>query len=266
MKKLISYLQNPYIKIFITPLALILFGALLGVNHAQETQWLSLILLYLLALSSQLVKHCLHLAHDQNHPIGQQKSILWTCEIILGLSSILLMIRQHWIISILILLYIVYIHISYYPYNISNSIYILILAVFYEAFILNIIAYYSQVSAINTEFLFHLIPVAIVYTGVYIQTFKLKDDLSIYEPSPIWPRLRMLGIILSFLALGFGFYYALPSNSYYILQILFVLVTGLTMIPMLVPTRSQKETQRKINYFSTILLIFTLFYSLATLY
>lgn len=266
MKKFINYLQNPYLKIFIAPLSLILFGAIMGVSHSQSPKWLAVILLYLIALTSQLTLHFLHLKFDRESSITDNPLLLRILQGLMILAAILLMIRQHWIIILLILFYLIYTHIIYYPYNISNTIYAYILAIFYESFILNIIAYYSQVGAINNDLLIHLIPIVLMFAGIYIQTFHLKDELSIYQPSKLWPRLRYLGYILSFLALALGFYLSLPSRSYFLVQILCLLVSGFALIPSLVVTKNSDQSQRKINYLSAVLSIFTIIYSLSVLF
>ena len=56
------------------------------------------------------------------------------------------------------------------------------------------------------------------------------------------------------------------SSTFFIVQILFVVLSAVTMLPLLVNTQQEKQAQNKMNYMHAVTVIFTLLYSLSHLY
>lgn len=266
MKFLTRSLQNPFVKILISPLASIIFGLIIGASQTEKIQWLTMLLLYLIVISSQLLDHFLYLQLDRKTPEVAPNLILYFFEAILIISSVIFMLNSHWIINLLLAFYIIFIHIQYMPFKMTGTIYHYLLSVFFNGFILNVIAYYSQTFAVTQTFLINLIPIVLIFMAMSYDVFNLKNIIINGDTLTIFKRIPTLSIILSALALALAFYLSIPSTSFYIVQVLFVLVSGFTILPLLVNTRVERQAQNKINYVHAIAVIFTLLYSMSQLY
>lgn len=266
MKFIIKFFQNPFVKIFISPLASILFGLVIGASQTEQIQWLSILWLYLIVISAQLVDHFLYLQRDKRAVESAPNFLLYFFDGIFIVSSILLMLKSHWIINLLLVFYFVYIHIQYIPFKMTGTIYHFILSVFFNSFILNVIAYNSQTFAVTNTFLINTIPIVLMFIALNIEVFNLKSLIISKKPISLVKRLAYISLIIAVIALVIGFYLSIPSSSYYITQIIFVLFCGMTMLPLLVNTQREQQAQNKMNYMHAITVMFTLFYSLSQVF
>lgn len=266
MKLITRFLQNPIVKIFISPLASVLFGLIIGANEAGTVRWLPMLLLYLIVISGQLIDHFLYLKLDKLTPEVAPNILLYLFEAVLIISAVVFMLSSHWIINILLGFYIIFIHVQYMPFKMTGTIYHFLLSIFFNGFILNVIAYNSQTYAVTHPFLLKTIPVVLMFITLNIEVLNLKNLITRYQPITLIDRLPSISIIIGFIALFLGFYLSLPSSSYFIIQILFVLLSGITLLPILVRTRQEHQTQNKMNYMHAVAVIFTLLYSLSVLY
>lgn len=265
MKVYKQILQSPLVKIFLSPIASVLLGLSLGVHRAEKVHWINILMLILLAIAGQLVQHALHLKIERENEEGSPL-ILYICEAVLFLSAITLTLQNSWIMGLLLALYIVYVHASYIPYNFSQTFYGLILGVFYEAFILNVIAYYSQMKMVDTATFIQIAPFSLAYMASLFEIIVLKSRLS-HKESPLRKyHNKWLAPALYAASLIWGYYQALPSQSYFIVQILFIVVVAFAVVPTIITTSNDHQVQNKINYLSAINLIFAAFYSLALIY
>lgn len=266
MKLIITFFQNPIVKIFISPLASILFGLIIGVSQTEQIQWTMILWLYLIVISAQLVDHFLYIKNDKKAKESTPNSLLYIFDGIFIISSIFLMLNSHWIINLLLFFYMIYIHIQYFPFKMTGTIYHFILSVFFNSFILNVIAYNSQTYALTNNFIINTIPIVLMFMALNIEVFNLKSIIIHYQPIAIVRRIPYISLVIGIFALVGGFYLSIPSSSYYLTQIIFVLFCGLTMLPLLVNTQNEHHTQNKMNYMHAVTVMFTLFYSLSQLY
>lgn len=266
MKLIINFFQNPLVKIFISPLASILFGLIIGISQTEVIQWFMILWLYLIVISAQLVDHFLYIKKDKQASESSPNSLLYIFDGIFIVSSILLMLRSHWIINILLFFYIIYIHVQYFPFKMTGTIYHFILSVFFNSFILNVIAYNSQTYALTNTFIINTIPVVLMFMALNIEVFNLKSIIIRSKRIALVRRIPYISLIIGVIALVGGFYLSIPSSSYYAAQIIFVLFCGLTMLPLLVNTQKEHQTQNKMNYMHAVTVMFTLFYSLSQLF
>ncbi|MFC2704104.1 MAG: hypothetical protein ACFN07_06485 [Abiotrophia defectiva] len=72
-----------------------------------------------------------------------------------------------------------------------------------------------------------------------------------------------LVLILSLVAVAAGTYLSFPSKSYFMLQLLFIAGSALTLAPLLVQTRQHNQNQNKLNYLSTSYLLISILYACA---
>lgn len=264
MKHFIRLLQSPYIKMFVAPLAPILFGLGMGLHQSQNIQWPSMLWLVLISISAHLIIHYFHIRYDQGKQVSV--SILYICEAVLVLAFIMLALSSHWTIILLLLLYLIYIHILYFPYNIADSIYGFILTVFYDGLILNIIAYYSQVSGLNQDFIKSLLPLLIFYLGSQYLVLELKSILAKRKFKLNIPQGKWLALAVMAAGIIYGFYQSLPSQFYYLVQAIYLVINGFIILTLALPVRQSHQIQNKINYLSASELIFVFTYLLASLY
>lgn len=264
MTTFIKLLQNPIVKILLAPFAIIGIGTIVGLSSAASPNWINALTLFVIVVSAQLIDHYFHQRNVQRDHKSTPELILYVCEAILIISAVIFILRNNWIINVLLLLYIAFVHLQYIPFSIINTFYQYILTIFFNAFILNTVAYYSQTTSITTLFLLVLIPMVLITAGLTIEMnhlryllLKRKKQSTLYH----WT-----GILLAIAGIGLGIYFALPTTFYFIAQIVYVLITLFSIIPAIVQVDNEKQRQNKINYLSTVLLIYSIFYSLAIIY
>lgn len=264
MISFIRLLQHPLIKIFLSPFAFIGIGTILGLSLTTQKQWASASLLLIITISSQLIDHYFHQKDIKRNKQASSEIILYLCEAITVIAIILFALINHWILILLLIMYIAFIHLQYMPYQLINTFYQYILSLFFYGFVLNSIAYYSQTLSITTAFLIRLIPMILLTAGVLIEITHLKYVTLTRRPQS--SLYHWTGIVLSLVGISLGFYYTLPSMSYFIVQILYLIILGICLIPMIIKVNNEKKRQNKINYLSSILLVFSIFYSLAIIF
>lgn len=266
MKSFTKILQHPLLKLFIAPLAFILYGAVMGAQKIGQYQWINLILLYCIVTCLEIISHFFYVRYDQQKEQQAPLFILFACEILLITLLVIFIIRQHWIISLLTVLAVAYKHLVYFPNKFSNSPYHAILNLFFYTFIWNIIAYFTQASGVYPEFIYTLIPLVLGYGAVELEQLKLKHSIlrqgrkTLSLPYPYAEG----GLVLLGLAVGVSF--SLPSHTYYIMEMITALVAALAFVPIMVTSTGFQQSQNKINYTSSFYFIYVLTYLLSSLF
>lgn len=267
MTQLIKKLQNPYVKILLAPLAFILFGTIIGMAEVATKHWLNFALLYVIVLVSELVNHFFDLEKNRSQPPAQ--SVLIIFGIILIIATLFLVPRIYWPASIMLVTYLVYLHLQYFPYNTSKSIYAVFLNTFFQGFVLNAIAYTAQTQHLTGSFIKLLIPLTLMSLAINFEDILLYQSLIFRQltlPRLITRHHSLIALIITLIATITGIYFSLPSHSFYLVQILFGVFTLLLALPLLVTTKTIHEIQNKLNFFGSIHLIFALLYSLSYLF
>ena len=266
MKSIIKTLQNPYIKLFVAPFAFILFGSLLGARQINHFNFKSFFLIYFIVAILEVINHFLRLKLDQKRDKESPQIIFLASEFILIVLYIIFALDHHWIINLLILLAIAFTHVLYYPFKFTGSIYHSILNVFFYGFIWQVIAYFSQNGALHSDFLVTIIPITFMLASLETEGFTLRLNQIPGRKIKTSRTQQMIMIALALLAIGLGFYFSLPTKSFYLLQILFVIISILVFLPNIVTSTEQQQIQNKLNYLSSVFLIFNIFYSLSYLF
>lgn len=266
MTQFVKILQHPLLKILVSPLAFIGFGLITGLSMTSQIQWLNISLLYLIVAMAHLIDHFFFLKYSRQKADATPMILLYICEAIMIASVLVFFMQQHLIISVLLAMYLVFIHLQWFPYNMTGTFYHYLLNVFFHSFILNVIAFYTQTNGITPAILIALIPVVLFVAGNQLEITRLKQLLAEVNSSFWLKASTILSVVLSFIAVGLAFYFSLPSGSFYLVQILFLLVTVVSILPTLVVTKHAKQAQNKINYYSSISLIFSLLYGLSYIF
>lgn len=266
MKQFIKLLQHPLLKILVSPLAFIGFGLITGLTMTSQTQWLNIVLLYLIVAMAHLIDHFFFLKYSRKREDATPMVLLYLCEAVMVVSAVIFFMQQHMIISLLMTMYLIFIHLQWFPYKMIGTFYHYLLNVFFHSFILNVIAFYTQTNGITPEILIALVPVVLFIAGNQLETTRLKQLLGKAKIAFWLKGSTILSVILSLLALVLAFYLSIPSSTYYVVQIIFLLITIVTLLPTLVVTKQIKQAQNKINYYSSISLIFNILYGLSYIF
>lgn len=266
MKQLIKLLQHPLIKIIVFPFSFISFGLITGITMTSEIQWLNIGLLYLIVTMAHLIEHFFFIKYSRKQSNAAPAALLYFCEVIMLASAVMFFLQQHLIINILLSMYLIFIHLQWFPYNMTGTFYHYLLNVFFHGFILNVIAFYTQTNGITSPILYAIVPVVLFNLGSQLELTRLKQLLAKANIS-VWLKSSVvISFIFALIAIVLGVYYSIPSSSYYLVQITFILFSLLSILPTLVITNQIEQAQNKINYYSSITLIFTVLYALSYIF
>lgn len=267
MKKVTGYLQNPYLKIFAAPFAPIAFGIIAGIYTSNNPNIMQAVLLYLILFLAHIINHFQHQKFIVKNTKATPNSLLYGSIILMVVLSILFMISQHWIINLLMVLYVLFILLQYIPFQMAGTIYHYLLNVFFNGFLLNTIAYFSQTNGITPEILQAFIPIVLFYAGSELIQYYLNGHLNIYQSFQfIKKHVHLISFIAMAAGIAAGVYMSLPSRSFFIIQIIYTFMTLFLSIPTLVKVKHTYKVQNKINYNSALALLFCLLYSLSFLF
>lgn len=262
MKKVTGYLQHPYIKIFAAPFAPIAFGLIVGIFTSSNYNLLQAILLYATIFFAHLIEHFQYQKYRVKNKKATPNSLLYGNILLLLIVSILFMLSQHWIINLLLILYLLFIVFQYVPFQMVGTIYHYFLNIFFNGFLLNTVAYFSQTNGITPNILQSFIPLVLFYAGSELIDSHLKGHLDIYRAfETIKKQVNKLSFFFMIIAMTVGVFMSLPSMSYFIVQIFFILIILPFSIPILVKVQNSYKVQKKINYNSAISLLFALLYT-----
>lgn len=266
MKHYLSLLQAPYAKIFFAPLGTILFGLITGSVMGQKINLYPMFLLYLIVFLGAVIQHYHGLTYFRPGESLKHANLMTIVKIILIVITILFMLTQHWIINVLIGFYMLYHLLQLDPLNMVGSPYYLVLNIFFHSFLLNAVAFYSQAEAINLAVLASFTPLVLTSTGIEVLIGQMLN-FSFYKNSTLVTRNQLHHLVLGVLLLGLALavYLSLPSQSFFIVQLLFIIMGIFFTIPVLVPVREEDKRQNKINYLSSLSTIYALLYGLSFL-
>lgn len=266
MKPFVKLLQNPMLKIFVSPASSILFGFLIGITNTAKINYYSLLLLYIIVLAGQLIHHYFFIKYSTKNTSATPPFILVFCEVVMLLAMAAFYLNHHILISFLVFIYYAYIHLEYFPINLSHTHYHYILDAFFNGFILSAVAYFAQANTITTVFLVHLTPLILMQIGLQWEYVKLRSHLMNDSVPTIILSYPFLTLSMCVIAIVLGFFLSLPSTTFYIVQIIASLISLATIVPLFVQTHQQKQSQNKINYMSAIFLVFSLSYALSYMF
>lgn len=267
MKDLIRYLQHPLVPILATPLAAIVFGLIAGITTSTSFEPMTALFLFLTLVFSNLVNHYQYQKYIKDNQEVVNPSLFYTFTFLMLASAILFMLRQHWIINLLLIFYLSFILMKFYPLRLVNSPYYYILNVFFNSFLLNAMAYFSQARGINSMIMKLFIPIVFYVAGIELLNQALKGTLSSFKRSGVnRNRIQQISLGLMVVAIILGVYFSQPSRSLFFAQILFALISLTASLPAIVPVTTSQKVQNKLNYNAAMSLIFSLTYALSFIF
>ncbi|MGF3113491.1 hypothetical protein [Facklamia sp. P9177] len=267
MNTINNILKHPLMQLVGYPLSWIGFGLTTAIYSVKQVDWLDLGLLALVVILSNMTNHYNYYHHILKDPKAKSPIIYYLLLIGLLTAALFFMINQHYIINILLIIYIIIIVVQYQFVPLVKTIYHILLNSYFTGFLLNIIAYYSQANTLNNKAMISFIPLIILMTALEINQQFLKGiyNFKILERKiPV----KIIYIVFSTLVLASitGVYTSLPTQSFYLVQILFFVVTLAIYLPSLIPVKKHHRIQNKLNYQGAISIIFIVFYSLSYLF
>lgn len=262
MNHLNKIMRNPIIAICISPFAGAIFGFVAGARQ-NSVDWFAFLLLYATLIITQLLDHHLFVKYNLRQSRTLPQNIIYALEVALLILSVGFLLTQHWLVTVFMVLYVIFIHIQYFPYNLTQTAYHIVLTVFFNAIILNAVAFFSQAKHIDTSFMNALLPVAIVAFALNNAIAKQKELLMRIRPAKwiIHSNLIVVGIATAGLLMAV--YMSLPSQSFFFTQILLLVVVGLSFFPLVVDPVRAVQHQNKLNYILLVYFIFALLYGIS---
>ncbi|MBG9981260.1 hypothetical protein HZY91_09190 [Facklamia sp. DSM 111018] len=262
-----SYLQHPITKILAGPFALIAFGLITGFGTSTNRDFLSALFLFIALICSNIIDHFQYQKYIKKNTKATPAIIYYISFTIMIVMTLLFMLGQHWIINLLLSLYILFITMQYYPFHLVGTVYHYLLSTFFHSFVLNAIAYFSQANGITPTILTALIPIIFYMAGIELLTTYLRGTV---RNNPLFNNLSIqsnkIALGLMIIGIGSGIYFSLPSHSFFIVQILFLVISLISSLPSLIPVETENKVQNKLNYNSTMAFLFTLLYALSFLF
>lgn len=263
IRKIYKTLQHPLAKLILAPMGLILFGLIAGINESGNVNWTGIICLTVIVIFGQLLEHYFYLYFTAEDYESAPRIVLYICEASILIATVVFLFKHNWISNILLIMYIVILHIHYIPYPMTFTANQIILNVICNGFILNCIAYFSQAGYVTLKLLLHFIPLILVALAVQLQVNYLRELMTYGNLEGASKNYPNISTILMFVAIGLGFYYSLPSKSYFIVQITFLILTIAVSLPFRVETKQIKECQNKLNHATVTQAVFALLYALS---
>ena len=263
------FLKHPVTRFFLTPFGYALFGCLIGATTAGKFNWYATVLLYIILVSSQFIDRYFHVQFNpspyRSEPISKMPLLI--SEGALWLSTILFILSHHWAANLLVLIYAAAIHLQYFPHNMQHTSYQVVLNSFFYAFILNNIAYFSQTGTIDNRFLLYLIPLILLQLGFQIERLHLYIRLyGVTHLTFTGNTLTLLcqsSVAMSLLGM---LYFAWPSHSFFIAELLAFGLIALTLLPLLVHAKTSQHIHNKVAYLTTAFFMISLAYAVSIIF
>ncbi|MCQ9209359.1 hypothetical protein [Granulicatella seriolae] len=229
--QILDGLTNPLVSLLTAPLALLLFGTLLGIKVAPfQLVPMLMLLLFLFFLNLQ---DLLFQRSKQLNP----RLVLIT--VIASNVLLLLPIIYFWFnlgerISILLALVVAANHLvlkrfhtfdNYYPF-------FLLTQTIFKVGVISFVSYFIQVKSVPVSILILFIPLAVLYLGIQDQHYRKKEENIV---SPLTgedaPLQKILSILLNLaIPLSYVLFILLVRNHYHLIPLILILITILFYI------------------------------------
>lgn len=259
-KQFMNLMNNTFLALLTAPMTPLLFGAWRGMSF-NEPNLLLLFMLYLFLLFN----HALERLLAKNEQSGAK--VPYAMILILSILSIGLLTSIFYlsniILAAILLLYLIYSILQFYPYSMTNTFYEILLRPFFKILILSSIAFFSQANFIPLQLqyevlplilfhIFHLLQVQIKNTAAHNQIKSSYQQLLTKHSK----KLKMTIFLLAYATAGLQMF---DLNSSLLASSLF----GLTLLLVFPLFKKKFQSALKIDqYLTNYGFLFTLAYSL----
>ena len=260
----LTFMNHTLITLSLKPISFLLFGTLTGITFNALNGGM-LFLLFFFLLTTTTIESILSTHERKQSPLPIKALFFFSSLAIATLGFVLW--ASNWIVAAILLLYLVYSILQFYPFSMTNSFYSTLLQPFFKVVILSTVAFFVQANFVPADLLNQLKPILFFYLFMiiynqsqdlkYMQSKQLSNVLTTYQKIII--KFSNPLILLTFsLAYLFGFVTLLSNESATWSSILFLL-SILFILPLLYKNGTAKKSE---NYLSNYLFFFSLFYSI----
>lgn len=203
IKKQLMHLMNHTLLAMLTaPLTLLLFGAWRGMTFNGPNYQL-LFMLYLFLMFTHALERLLSKS-EQSGPKLPYKMIL-----VLGILSVgmltLIFYLSNIILTAILVLYLIYSILQFYPYSMKNTFYEILLRPFFKILILSSVSFFSQANFIPLQLQYEVLPLILFQIFGLLQV-QIKNTVGSSRPVTYYQQLllrhsiflRMTAFLLSY--------------------------------------------------------------------
>lgn len=159
-----NLLYHPLFLILIHPLALLLYGTIFAMQFTHF-HWMNFSLFYLFLLAVQFIENLLNNATKMKQKLSVIPIALF--ELLAMLLILYFSMQFNYLVGLLMFAYLFVIHLGYYPYDLSETYYQVILNGIFKSGIINYLAFFIQAQFISKSLYYWSIPLiflAMLYT------------------------------------------------------------------------------------------------------
>jgi hypothetical protein len=261
IKKQFMHLMNhTFLAMLTGPLTLLLFGALRGMSF-NGPNYLLLIMLYLFLLFTYALERLLS-KNEQAATTLPYKMILILGTLSIGLLTIIFYI-SNLIFAAILLLYLVYSILQFYPYSMTNTFYEILLRPFFKIFILSSVTFFSQANFIPLQLQYEVLPLILFHIFSLIQV-QIKNTAGSEQSTSYYQQLLLknssfLRMTTFLLAYSTGIFQIVRLQS----SLWSILIFGFSVLLVYPLTKKRLQSDLKIDqYLTNYGFLFTLSYSL----
>lgn len=259
-KQFMRLMNHTFLAMLTAPLTLLLFGAWRGMTF-NGPNYLLLFMLYLFLMFT----HALERLFSKSEQAGTKlpyRMILFF--IILSIGSLIIIFSlSNVILAAILLLYIFYSILQFYPYSMTNTFYEILLRPFFKILILSSVSFFSQANFIPLQLQYELLPLILFHIFGLIQ-IQIKNTTGSDQPMTYYQQLllkhsKSLKMTSFMLAYATAIFQIINLSSSLWAISLFVLST-LLVFPLF--KRRFQATLRIEQYLTNYSFLFTLSYFL----
>lgn len=237
---------HPLFLIFINPISAILFGTLYALQFTK-IHWLNFFFFYLFILATQFIETILSNYVKKQQPIRLFPLILF--ELLAIILSIYFIFQLNYLVFLLMIAYLFAIHFQFSPYNLTETLYGLILNSFFKGGIITYLSYFIQAKFISQNLYYWSISLILL---ALLVSFTKDVVLSNKTPEVNKQNHLIFIAILTLLYLSNLVIFFIFKTTYpYLWLQLLTLPIALRLIVIMKPNRAKYSTSIK---FKTLLL------------
>lgn len=260
IKKQFMHLMNHTLLAMLTaPLTLLLFGAWRGLTF-NGPNYLLLLMLYLFLMFTHALERLLS-KREQSDAKLPYKMILVLGILSIGMLTIIFYLSNI-ILTAILLLYLTYSILQFYPYSMTNTFYEILLRPFFKVLILSSVSFFSQANFIPLQLQYEVLPLILFHIFGLIQV-QIKNTASSNRPMTFYQQLlikhsRSLKMVSFLLAYATGILQIPNFNS----PLWTISVFGLSILLVFPLFKRKLQRDLKIEqYLTNYGFLFTLSYS-----
>lgn len=191
------FIRNPFLIWVFSPLPLLFAGVVLGAKQ-QSFQFYPTLLLYLFLLCTTILER--YLIKKQQRQIDTIPTFGGVALLFLALFIFLFSNAVNIVAAFLLLLYLIFLFITYHQQlGLEQTMWYLLLQAFFQAIILNQVAFYAQTSYLTIHLIPFLLPIALLLSLTIV--FKQKNFIQKFQENDFYQRILKKKLLLFLMGL-----------------------------------------------------------------